>query len=153
MYKKIFSIITFGSSISIFWITVVSAPTGFVVGALTYSKGYSYLLDDPKACANCHVMEEHLKAYQRSSHHHVTTCNDCHTPKGFLPKYLSKAINGWNHSLAFTTGNYKWPLQANHYNQKIINESCLKCHSGLFNGFHKEKTNCIHCHSNVGHIR
>ena len=30
--------------------------------------GASYLTDDPAACANCHVMQEHFDAWPRSSH-------------------------------------------------------------------------------------
>lgn len=151
--NKFLGLLSFGGTVSIFWILIFSAPTAFVIGTFTYSKGYSYMMDDPKACANCHVMEGHLKSYERSSHHHVSTCNDCHTPKGFVPKYFSKAINGWNHGLAFTTGNHPWPLQINDYNKRITQQSCLKCHSKLVSNIHKEKTNCIHCHSNVGHIK
>ncbi|TNE95656.1 MAG: cytochrome c nitrite reductase small subunit [Deltaproteobacteria bacterium] len=135
------------------WITLTSIPTGFVAGTFIYSKGYSYMLDDPRACANCHVMNDHLKSYERSSHHHVANCNSCHTPEGFIPKYFSKAVNGWNHGLAFTTGNHPWPLKLTDYNKKITQQSCMKCHQGILQTNHNDKVNCIHCHSSVGHIR
>ena len=54
------------------------------VGAYTfaYAKGGSYLLDDPQACVNCHVMREHLDGWQQSAHHAHAVCNDCHLPQG-----------------------------------------------------------------------
>ena len=34
------------------------------LGAYTfvYAKGYSYLTNDPRACANCHIMRDHYDA-------------------------------------------------------------------------------------------
>ncbi len=63
------------------------------IGSYTfvYAKGYSYLTNDPRACANCHVMQDHFDAWTRSSHRAVAVCNDCHTPPGLVPKYLTKA--------------------------------------------------------------
>jgi cytochrome c nitrite reductase small subunit len=69
-----------------------------------YAKGYSYLTNDPEACANCHVMREQFDGWTRSSHHGVAVCNDCHTPPGAVPKYVTKARNGFWHSFYFTTG-------------------------------------------------
>jgi cytochrome c nitrite reductase small subunit len=39
----------------------ISLGTAIGIGAYTfiYAKGYSYLSNDPGACANCHVMQEH----------------------------------------------------------------------------------------------
>lgn len=147
------SFFTLSGSVAVFWIFITSLPTGFVVATFTYSKGYSYLFDDPKACVNCHIMQDHFYAYEKSSHHHVATCNDCHTPSGFIPKYFSKAINGWNHGQAFTTGKFPWPLQITSFNRKIVANSCYKCHEGIINHTFNEQTNCVHCHANVGHIR
>ncbi|MFT6068345.1 MAG: cytochrome c nitrite reductase small subunit [Bacteriovoracaceae bacterium] len=152
--KKFLSLSAIGGVSAFFWVFVFATPAGFVVATFTYSKGYSYLSDDPKACVNCHVMKDHFYSYEKSSHHHVAVCNSCHTPQGIIPKYITKAINGWNHGLAFTTGKHPWPLQMTKLNKKIANTSCLKCHDSLVNHFKStEQTNCIHCHSNVGHIR
>ena len=48
------------------------------VGSYTfvYAKGYSYLTNDPAACANCHIMSEHFAAWTKSSHRAVAVCND-----------------------------------------------------------------------------
>ena len=72
-----------------------------VVGALTalggytfsYAKGFSYVSNDPAVCANCHIMENHVRAWVKSSHHTVAVCNDCHTPPGLVGKYATKALN------------------------------------------------------------
>lgn len=84
----------------------VSLGLAIGVGAYTfvYAQGYSYLTDNPAACANCHIMNEHYSAWLKSSHRHVAVCNDCHTPPQFVGKYMTKARNGFWHSYYFTTG-------------------------------------------------
>lgn len=120
-----------------------------------YAKGASYLSNDPKACANCHIMQEHYSAWTKASHRSVATCNDCHTPKGFIPKYLSKASNGFFHSLAFTTGNFHEPIQIKKHNFEIAENACRKCHSSITHAIEankpKDKLSCTHCHKTVGH--
>ncbi len=74
------------------------------IGGFTfvYARGASYLTNDPAACANCHIMNDQYDAWQKSSHRAVAVCNDCHTPHGLGPKYLTKGLNGFWHSYAFT---------------------------------------------------
>jgi len=122
---------------------------------LIYGQGFSYMSDDPKACANCHVMQSVYDRWNHGTHKAVATCNDCHTPESFFGKYIVKIINGWNHSVAFTTGNFSEPLRINKFNRKVTNLQCLKCHSSLvssvvrFQG--EEEMKCLTCHSGVGH--
>ena len=54
---------------------------GAGVGSYTfiYAKGYSYLTNDPAACANCHVMNDYYAAWLKGPHRSVAACNDCHT--------------------------------------------------------------------------
>ncbi|EQC48325.1 cytochrome c nitrate reductase, small subunit [Bacteriovorax sp. BSW11_IV] len=144
----------FFSTTMLIWLVVISVPTGFAVATFTYSKGYSYLLDDPKACVNCHIMDEEYHAWGKSTHRHVASCNDCHTPDNFALKYLSKAVNGWNHGYAFTTGDFKYPIQIKDFNKDITNKACLKCHNSMTDHMFIDKSkpiNCLHCHSKVGH--
>jgi hypothetical protein len=63
------------------------------LGAFTfsYAKGYSYLLDEPSACANCHIMKDHYSAWLKSSHRAVASRNSCHTPHALVPRYYVKA--------------------------------------------------------------
>jgi cytochrome c nitrite reductase small subunit len=149
-------------------VMVVAICLGVLVGlggyTFVYARGYSYLTDDPAACANCHVMRDHFAAWTRSSHASIATCNDCHTPPGTLAKYLTKGRNGFWHSFYFTTGNYPDPLRITPRNQDVTERACRKCHGELTesiepvraglsrSGAHDNRTSCIRCHDRVGHI-
>src|SRR5512134_1668299 len=88
-------------------IGVALGVSGFT---FVYAKGGSYLTDRPEACANCHIMQEQFTGWIASSHRSAAVCNDCHTPKGFVSKYLNKFANGVRHSWAFTTGRFDEPI-------------------------------------------
>jgi cytochrome c nitrite reductase small subunit len=130
------------------------------LGAFTfgYAKGYSYLTNDPAACANCHVMTEHFDAWTKSSHRAVAVCNDCHTPPGLIGKYLSKAQNGFWHSFYFTTGNFPDPLRITSRNQVVTETACRGCHGAITEAIDPHpaaeqlQTSCIRCHADVGHL-
>ena len=51
---------------------LAAALVGVLVGlgsyTFLYAKGYSYLTNDPAACANCHIMQDHFEAWSRASH-------------------------------------------------------------------------------------
>jgi len=130
--------------------------SGLGVFTFGYGKGASYLSNDPAACANCHVMNEHYDSWQNSSHHAVATCNDCHLSPHPVGKWMTKADNGFFHSLAFTTGNYPDPIRIKPRNQKVTQTACLKCHSGFVHAMLPEREggdmlDCAHCHTAVGH--
>jgi cytochrome c nitrite reductase small subunit len=74
----------------------IGVVTGIGVYTFVYAKGYSYMSNNPNSCANCHVMNEQFDAWQKSSHHTVATCNDCHTPHDLVGKYYTKASNGFD---------------------------------------------------------
>jgi cytochrome c nitrite reductase small subunit len=84
---------------------LVGVVLGLLIGlggyTLIRSKGYSYLTNNPAACANCHVMRAQYDAWLKSSHRSAATCNDCHTPHNTLGKYAVKANNGFWHSFLF----------------------------------------------------
>ena len=82
---------------------IIGVAVGIGVYTFAYAKGWSYLTDDPAACANCHVMREQFDGWLKSSHRSVATCNHCHTPVNFIGKYATKASNGFWHSFFFTT--------------------------------------------------
>lgn len=121
-----------------------------------YAKGYSYLTNDPAACANCHIMNEHYAGWLKSSHRTVAVCNDCHTPPGFIAKYATKASNGFWHSFAFTTGWSKEPLQIKPHNLVVAEQACRKCHQEIVDSIEghdaANKIECIRCHKSVGHL-
>jgi len=129
------------------------------VGGYTfiYARGYSYMTNDPQACANCHVMDDHFRAWSRSSHHAVAVCNDCHTPPGLIPKYATKALNGFWHSFAFTTGRFHEPIRINARNRAITEAACRACHAGIVDAIDAApgpggELACITCHQSVGHL-
>lgn len=129
------------------------------VGGYTfiYAKGYSYLTNDPGSCANCHVMQDHFDGWLKSSHHSVATCNDCHTPPGFLAKYSTKAANGFWHSFAFTSGRFHEPIQISRRNHEVTEQACRKCHSEIVAAIegspgNDNQTSCLRCHNKVGHL-
>lgn len=130
------------------------------VGAYTfiYAKGYSYLSNDPQACANCHVMEDQYAAWLKSSHRSVATCNDCHTPHNLVGKYATKAENGFWHSFYFTTGAYPENIQAREKSRHITENACRRCHAGIASDISSAHANsaglsCIQCHGHVGHMK
>src|SRR5262245_18346906 len=103
------------------------------VGAYTfiYAKGASYLTNDPKACVNCHIMQEQYDGWIKSSHRSVAVCNDCHAPADFVGKYKTKGLNGFWHSFYFTTGTYPDPIRITARNEKVTENACRKCHSDI----------------------
>jgi len=110
---------------------LVGVAAGLGAYTFVYAKGASYLTTDPAACANCHVMDEHYAAWQRSSHRTAATCADCHMPHDFVGKYMAKASNGFWHSLAFTTGRFPDPLQIKPHNRAITEGACRDCHEAI----------------------
>lgn len=145
-------------------LVIVATLFGVLLGVggytFVYAKGYSYLTNDPRACANCHIMRDHFSAWTRASHRAVATCNDCHTPPGLVPKYLTKAQNGFWHSFYFTIGGYPDPLRITPRNERVTEQACRKCHEDLVRSIdldragrsHDQRVSCIRCHSTVGHL-
>ncbi|MCZ6837185.1 MAG: cytochrome c nitrite reductase small subunit [Planctomycetota bacterium] len=131
----------------------------FGTGAFTfiYADGHSYLTNDPTACANCHIMQNHLEAWNKSTHRAVATCNDCHAPHDSLvSKLWVKGRNGFNHSLAFTTGRFDEPIRITPANRSVTEATCRYCHAALVHPIDSvsdsgEMMSCIRCHGNVGH--
>jgi cytochrome c nitrite reductase small subunit len=132
----------------------VGAATGVGGYAFAYAKGTSYLGNDPATCANCHVMTGHLDGWQKSSHHGIATCNDCHTPAQPAAKAVTKATNGWHHSLAFTVGDYPDAIRAREESRAVIEGQCRHCHGEVVQAMTAGgELSCIRCHDSVGHLR
>lgn len=128
------------------------------VGSFTfgYAEGFSYLSTDPAACANCHIMQDHYDTWQKSSHHHVAVCVDCHLPHDPIGKYVAKADNGFFHSMAFTLDNFHEPIRIKDRNRRITQHNCVQCHRDVVHQMLPESPEgealmCIHCHAGVGH--
>jgi cytochrome c nitrite reductase small subunit len=153
------------------------------VGAYTfsYAKGLSYFGTDPQACINCHIMEPQYAGWQKSSHHAVAGCIDCHLPTSFFPKYLAKAENGYRHGKLFTTQDFEEPISIKPAGRAILQANCEHCHAALVHdlvevalantrahnaesqavagdaaarrpgGALSDGVPCVHCHWTVGH--
>jgi cytochrome c nitrite reductase small subunit len=130
---------------------------GLGVFTFLHAEGFSYLSTDPAACANCHIMQSQYDSWQKSSHHTVATCVDCHLPHDFIGKYVAKAENGWHHSKGFTLQDFHEPIMIKSKNALILQRNCLACHGeiahGLVEGVNGEpdEVQCVHCHVGVGH--
>jgi cytochrome c nitrite reductase small subunit len=160
------------------WALAAVAFAGMAVGlglfTFGYARGYSYLTNDPRACANCHIMGEHYGAWIKGSHHAVATCNDCHTPHTLVAKYVVKARNGFWHSFYFTTGGFPDPLRITGGNAEVTEQACRHCHAEITDAIDHgaagvvvqnvsttagtvraersaEDISCVRCHRYVGH--
>ncbi|HEX6048564.1 MAG TPA: cytochrome c nitrite reductase small subunit [Gemmatimonadaceae bacterium] len=153
---------------------IIAITIGLAVGlgafTFVYARGYSYLTNDPAACANCHIMREHFDAWTKSTHRAVATCNDCHTPHDVVGKYVVKAKNGFWHSFYFTTGRYPDPLRITEGNRGVTEAACRHCHAEITHAIDPvpadddgveghdraartgEPIRCVRCHRYVGHL-
>ncbi len=129
------------------------------LGAFTfhYGDGFSYFSTDPRACKNCHIMNEEYASWTKGSHHGLARCVDCHLPHDLVPKYLAKAENGYHHSKGFTFLDFHEPILIKPGNAAILQESCLSCHGDFVHDIlrgsstDEEAVQCVHCHRGVGH--
>ena len=131
---------------------------GLAIFTFGYGEGVAYLQDDPAACANCHVMQPQYDSWINASHHAVASCNDCHLSHDPLGKWVTKADNGFFHSLAFTTGDFPDPIAIKPRNREVTQAACLYCHSdfvhtiGAGEGTDRGDS-CMRCHLDVGHAQ
>jgi cytochrome c nitrite reductase small subunit len=136
---------------------LTGALTGVGVFTFHYAEGFSYFSTDPAACANCHIMQPQYDSWQKSSHHVLATCVDCHLPHQGLSKWLAKADNGYRHSKGFTLQDFPEPIQINESNLRTLQKNCMGCHGDLVHQIVFGSTSdidamqCIHCHRGVGH--
>jgi len=137
---------------------LLGAFFGLAGYAFLYARGYSYLLNDPAACANCHAMRTEYDSWMKSSHHSAATCNDCHTPHNLAGKYAVKASNGFFHSFYFTTGEYPDNIRITRFDLQVTESSCRRCHQALTLAIdgdleqgHGGRMMCTRCHASVGH--
>ena len=147
------------SSVVIIALAVLVGMTiGLGAYTFVYAKGYSYLTNNPAACANCHVMQAQYEAWLKSSHHSVATCNDCHTPHNIIGKYAVKANNGFWHSFYFTSGHYPDTIEITKFDHKVAENACRRCHENITAEIEgtvvhgkAEGLQCTRCHNSVGH--
>jgi cytochrome c nitrite reductase small subunit len=144
-----------------YWLSALCVVVGIAagVGAFTfrYAEGLSYFSADPKACVNCHIMRSQYDSWQKSSHHGVAVCIDCHLPHGFVQKYLAKAENGYRHSKEFTAQTFHEPIAVQARGREILQENCVTCHESMTREIANaprgelDTVRCVRCHAGVGH--
>lgn len=139
--------------------------TGALVGGLAglgaftfrYGEGLSYFSTDPRACANCHIMNDQYRSWSQGPHRAAATCVECHLPHDFVAKYLAKADNGYRHSKGFTLLDFHEPIRITPGNSAILQENCMRCHEDFVHDIVRggprqtEPSRCVHCHRGAGH--
>jgi cytochrome c nitrite reductase small subunit len=143
------------------WLALAALLGGVIgLGAYTfaYAEGASYLVDDPDACVNCHIMRDQFDGWNHSVHKNVAGCNDCHAPHdNLISKYAVKGINGFRHSLMFTTGAFEEPIRITEMNRNVTEHACLYCHADVTVAMNhagtEDPTDCLSCHEGIGHGR
>jgi cytochrome c nitrite reductase small subunit len=115
----------------------------------------AYLGNDPTTCNNCHVMDAAYEGWYHAPHKNWTTCNDCHTPHDLIPKYITKAENGYHHVTAFLFKTYPVAIRAREVSRDIVQENCVRCHQNTVAdvsiGQHDSDRRCFECHRTVAH--
>jgi cytochrome c nitrite reductase small subunit len=135
----------------------VGVLAGVGVFTFGYAKGLSYLSTDPRACVNCHIMNDQYSAWLKSGHRHAATCVECHLPASGVAKWLAKANHGFSHSVAFTLQNFKEPIEITPHDRALAHENCLRCHGDFVQAVHTspgptgQPLDCLHCHAGAGH--
>jgi cytochrome c nitrite reductase small subunit len=76
-------------------------------------------------------------------------------PHNIVNKWFTKALNGFNHSLAFTLQDYPANIRIKERNAGIVQDNCIACHQTAISevyGMHSDQSRaCTSCHENVGH--
>jgi cytochrome c nitrite reductase small subunit len=140
------------------WLAILlGLLTGLGTFTFNYAEGFSYFLTDPKACANCHIMNDQYNSWTKGPHHTSAVCVECHLPHEFVPKYIAKAEHGYRHSKGFTFQDFHEPIQMKARSAADVQANCLRCHGDfvheIVNGSTtaEDAVQCIHCHRGVGH--
>jgi len=144
-------------------VVVIGIAIGLAIGlgayTFVYAKGYSYLTNNPAACANCHAMDAYYSAWLKGPHRNAAVCNDCHAPHDLVGKYSTKAANGFWHSFYFTSGRYPDNLQIKRRNLDIAEAACRDCHGEITQaieahapGLPAGEISCLRCHADAGHM-
>lgn len=136
---------------------LLGVAAGVGVFTFQYAAGLSYFSTDPRACANCHIMNDEYASWQKGPHHGAARCVDCHLPHEFVQKLMAKASNGYHHSKGFTLQDFHEPIMIKPGNARILQDNCLRCHADFVHQIVAGSTTdrnavlCVHCHRGVGH--
>ena len=138
-------------------VVLVGVCVGVGVFTFGYAQGLSYFSTDPRACVNCHIMNDEYASWQKGPHHGAARCVDCHLPHEMAAKLLAKASNGYHHSKGFTLQDFHEPVMIKPGNARILQDNCLRCHGDFVHDIVRGSTwsekavHCVHCHRGAGH--
>ena len=144
-------------------IILLGAICGLGMYAMVESKAISYLSDDPKTCANCHVITPQYATWQNSSHREWASCNDCHVPQdNVFKKYWFKAKDGMYHSSVFTMRGEPEVIRMKEAGVEVVQANCIRCQenqvtdarlsTSVENHFeNRTDRKCWTCHQEVPH--
>jgi len=144
-------------NVAIVFACLLGIPAGIGAFTFVYAHGFSYLSPDPRACVNCHIMNDQYNGWLKSGHRHTATCVECHLPHAGIAKWLAKADHGFRHSAAFTLQNFKEPIEITPHDRDIVRVNCVRCHDALVDpvvdapGRAHGGLDCLHCHPTAGH--
>lgn len=154
----------FPDKLIVIFFILLGITAGLAAYAIYASRAYSYLLDDPAACINCHVMVPSYQSWSRTSHAQWATCNDCHVPHdNILRKYAFKAKDGLRHAAMFTFDVIPQAPRPTAESSSVIMENCVRCHTQLNTALvktgtvayadtqHGQGKACWDCHRQVPH--
>ena len=143
------------ANVAVLLACLLGIPAGIGAFTFVYAHGFSYLSTDPRACVNCHIMNDQYSAWLKSGHRHAATCVECHLPASGLAKWVAKADHGFRHSVAFTFQNFKEPIEITPHDRALAQENCLRCHGDFVQAVHTSpagrELDCMHCHAGAGH--
>ena len=139
--------------------SLVGIALGLGAYTFAYAKGWSYLTNDPRACANCHVMNEQYDGWLKGSHRVGGGLQ--RLPRARTTSSASTAprrSNGFWHSYYFTTGGFHEPIQITAASRDDRGGACRHCHEAVVQAMGtpahagSREISCIRCHGSVGHL-
>ncbi len=145
------------ANLVILFACLIGIPVGIGAFTFVYAHGFSYLSTEPRACVNCHIMNDQYNGWLKSGHRHAATCVECHLPHAGIAKWLAKADHGFRHSAAFTLQNFKEPIEITPHDRDVVRQNCVRCHEALVDavadapGRAHGRLDCLHCHTTAGH--
>ncbi|MBN2388747.1 MAG: cytochrome c nitrite reductase small subunit [Anaerolineales bacterium] len=116
----------------------------------------AYMAHEPATCNNCHVMDAQYEGWFHAGHQSWAACTDCHLPHdNFLSYWYEKGRSGMHDVFVFSTGTYPARIRATGHSQTIIQDNCVRCHSGTVEGImvgaQDFERHCWDCHRSVAH--
>lgn len=163
--KKILSVIPNRFILPLFLLGGVTAGLGLYT--IYASRAWSYALDDPAVCVNCHIMAPYYQSWSHSSHQPWATCNDCHVPQdNIVSTYMFKAQDGLYHAAVFTMRAEPQVIRPREASNRVIMQNCVRCHTPLTTEMVRrvgsatyddvmagQAKACWDCHPNVPHTK